>query len=123
MSEKINKNNETQQENFEIKLTQLKETNEKLIRSLASKDNEIKRKEIDMENSANYQIRSISEKFIKIINELKQANMHLKDKGLEMIIQNIKKTLSEYEIEEIETKIGTNFDHNIHEAISTKKSE
>ena len=56
------------------------------------------------------------EKLLPVLDNLENAQSHLKDQGLEMVIRQFKEILNQEGVEEIEA-IGQQFDPNQHEAV------
>lgn len=62
----------------------------------------------------------IVEKFLPVLDNLENAQKHLNDQGLELVIRQFKDVLAQEGVEEIPAE-GTQFDPNLHEAIETKE--
>ena len=81
-----------------------------LSRALADYDNMRKRVERERELFEKQANLKLAIKLLPVIDVLKHAQLHLKDKGIEMTIEEFKKALSSEGIEEIEIKKGDDFD-------------
>lgn len=64
----------------------------------------------------------IIEKFLPILDNLENAQKHLNDQGLAMVISQFNDVLSSEGVEEIKAE-GQNFDPRIHEAVEIIESE
>ncbi len=115
---------------------QLKSTQQRLEKVLAQytlMQDEVKKTKQRLQKDQEEEIQRGKEKFIKkflpIIDNLYNALEHAKEKdsqiaeGLEMVINNILKTLSEEDIQPIEIKRGQEFDPKYHDAIATQPSD
>lgn len=93
------------------------ELKNQLARALADYDN--LRKRVDREKDALEKI--VSAKFIirilPIFDMLEEAQKHVKDAGIAMVIEEFGKILKEEGIERIEVQKGDRFNENAHEAI------
>ncbi len=71
-----------------------------------------------------YQLSSaiVIEKMLPILDNLENAQQHLNDEGLAMVIKQFKDVLSQEGVEEIEA-VGQKFDPNLHEATEVVKGE
>jgi len=56
-------------------------------------------------------------RLLPILDNLRQAQNHLKDAGLAITIGELENLLKDEGIEEIKPNKGDNFDHNLHEVI------
>jgi molecular chaperone GrpE len=93
-----------------------------LARALADYDNLRKRTELEREEIIKLSLFGFFEKLAPIIDNLRKAQMHLKDEGLEHILADLEKILSEEGIEKIEAE-GRVFDENLHEAIEIEPAD
>ncbi|MCR4324625.1 MAG: nucleotide exchange factor GrpE [Candidatus Curtissbacteria bacterium] len=64
----------------------------------------------------------VIEKLLPVLDNLENAQKHLNDKGLEMVISQFKEVLRQEGVEEIQAE-GTQFDPNEHEAIEVVELE
>lgn len=62
------------------------------------------------------------EKFLPVLDNLENAQKHLNDEGLEMVIKQFKEILDQEGVEEIPAQ-GQDFDPNLHEAVETTEGE
>lgn len=90
-----------------------------LARALADYANLKKRS--DEERSAMYKLASISYvlKLLPILDSLREAQKHLNDSGIAIIVGQIEAILKDDGFVEIKPQIGDLFDENLHEAIDT----
>lgn len=61
------------------------------------------------------------EKLLPVLDNIENAQNHLEDKGLEIVIKQFKDVLATEGLEEIET--GAQFDPNFHEAVEVQEGE
>jgi molecular chaperone GrpE len=124
--------NSVENENLEDKTaeksceTLLAEQKDSYLRIVAEKQNEIKRIEKDAENKSLNTIRKIMKDLIPISNDIKKAAQTLNDKdkkGIELIQKNINHLLIKNSIQEVEVKVGDEFNAHEHQAIAAKESE
>jgi molecular chaperone GrpE len=96
---------------------------DQLARALADYDN--LRKRIDKEKGVLEKL--ITAKFIlrilPIYDMLVDAQAHLKDAGVEMILQEFTNTLNDEGVEKIKVDNGMKFDEGLHEAVETVKGK
>jgi len=64
----------------------------------------------------------VIEKLLPILDNLENAQKHLKDEGLEMVIKQFKDVLASEDVEEIVSE-GSPFDPNLHEAVEIAQSD
>ena len=64
----------------------------------------------------------VIEKLLPVLDNLENAQKHLKDEGLEMVIKQFKEVLASEGVEEIVSE-GSLFDPNLHEATEILESE
>lgn len=97
-------------------LPNVEELENQLKRALADYHNLERR--VDEERKLLSQLSSIIliEKFLPILDNLENAQSHLKDEGLDIVIKQFKDVLTSEGVEEIDAE-GTQFDPNLHEAI------
>ncbi len=90
---------------------------DQLARALADYDNLRKRYEAEREIWVKFASERLIIKLLPILDALRQAQGHLKDSGLAITIKQIEDIFKEEGIEEIKAEVGSNFDHNLHEAV------
>ena len=88
-----------------------------LARALADYDNLRKRIEREKEDLEKLASLKLILRFLPILDNLRQAQNHLKDAGLAITIGELENLLKDEGIEEIKPNKGDNFDHNLHEVI------
>lgn len=88
-----------------------------LARALADYDNLKRRTEEEKVSWAKFSSLSIISKLLPIMDMLGSAQEHLKDSGLAIAILEFKKVFIEEGLEEINPKIGSEFDENLEEVI------
>jgi len=86
-----------------------------LARALADYDNLRKRVEREKENWEKLASLKLILRFLPILDNLRQAQNHLKDTGLAITIGELENLLRDEGIIEIKPNKGDNFDHNLHE--------
>lgn len=100
---------------------QVSDLRDQLARALADYDN--LRKRIDKERGVFEKL--IAAKFIlrilPIYDMLVDAQEHLKDQGIEMILQEFTSTLKDEGVEKIKVEKGMKFDEDLHEVVETMK--
>lgn len=96
---------------------ELESMKNQLARAMADYSNLQKR--TDEERGTMYKLASISfmTKILPIIDNLKQAQNHLKDSGIAMIIGQLETLAREEGFEEIIVKVGDEFDHATSEVV------
>jgi len=109
MSKKVVKENNT-------KVDELKN---QLARALADYDNLRKRSEIEREVLLKFSSERIIAKILPILDSLEDAQEHLMDSGLAIIIADFKKVLYDERLEEILPQKGDVFDENLEEVVDT----
>lgn len=88
-----------------------------LARALADYDNLRKRVEREKEDLEKLASLKLILRFLPILDNLRQAQNHLKDAGLAITIGELENLLKDEGVEEIKPNRGDNFDHNLHEVI------
>ena len=86
------------------------ELKNQLARALADYDNLRKRSELEREVLLKFSSERIIVRILPILDGLEDAQKHLKDSGLAIIIADFKKLLYEEMLEEILPQKGDNFD-------------
>lgn len=100
----------------ELKVDDLKN---QLARALADYDNLRKRSEIEKEVFLKFSSERIILKILPILDNLENAQKHLKDGGLAIVIDDFKKLLYDENLEEIFSKKGDVFNEDLHEAVES----
>ncbi|MCH7640889.1 nucleotide exchange factor GrpE [Patescibacteria group bacterium] len=90
---------------------------EQLARALADYDNLRKRVEREREEYGTYAKLTLMARFLPVFDMLEGAQVHLKDSGLAITIEEFAKVLKEEGIEKIEVAPGDTFDEELHEAV------
>lgn len=94
----------------DIETVQLKE---QLARALADYDNLVKRVEREKEELVFRSSLGLILRLLPIVDNLRQAMVHLKDAGLAITLGELENILKEEGIEEIRVKSGDKFDHEL----------
>lgn len=90
-----------------------------LARTLADYDNLIKRVERERSDLIKIASSGILSRLLPVLDNLENAQEHLKDQGLAISIGEFKKILSEEDLNEIRPQKGEGFNENEMEAIET----
>lgn len=98
------------------------ELEERLKRTMADYQNLERRIEEERKLLSKLSAMLLVEKLLPVLDNLENAQSHLKDEGLEMVIKQFKEILTQEGVEEIEA-IGQQFNPNEHEAIETQAGE
>lgn len=93
-----------------------------LKRALADYQNLEKRIEEERRLLSRLSASLLIEKLLPVLDNIENAQNHLKDQGLEIVIKQFKDVLKEEGVEEIVAE-GTEFNPNYHEAIQTQVGE
>ncbi|HEC77479.1 MAG TPA: nucleotide exchange factor GrpE [Thermoplasmatales archaeon] len=101
---------------------EIEEKKDKMTRLLADFDNYRKRMEKEIKEIGKREKEKLILKFIDIYENMKMACNEISHKGLNMVMNQFKKILNEEGVEEINA-VGEKFDHNLHHAVATRKSE
>lgn len=112
--EDINHENDKQQSSDQDEKEDYKE---KYIRLLAEFDNYKKFKEKETQQLQSIMTKEIILDIIPVLEELEHAKENLKDKGITLIYNKLKKVLEKYGLKEISISPGDEFDHNVHDAV------
>jgi len=88
-----------------------------LARALADYDNLRKRVEREREEYGTYAKLTLMARFLPVFDMLEGAQVHLRDSGLAITIEEFAKVLKEEGIEKIEVAPGDTFDEELHEAV------
>jgi molecular chaperone GrpE len=97
----------------------VKELDNNWRRALADYQNLTKRSQEEMVNAVRYGCQNVIFKFLEILDHLEEAQKHLKDKGLELIIAQFKIVFKSEGIVEIEA-LNKNFDPVYHECLEMR---
>ncbi len=92
---------------------------DQLARALADYDNLRKRAEAEKLSWAKFASQGILIKLLPVLDILESANLHLKDKGLEMALLEFRKVLEEEGLVEVDPKKGQAFDPSDQEAVES----
>lgn len=94
----------------------------KLTRALADYDNLHKRFDREKDKLFRFASRGTIERFLVIYDMLIQAQEHVNDSGIAIIIEEFKKILYEEGVEEIAVDKGDDFDEELFEAVEAEKA-
>lgn len=94
----------------------------KYKRALADYTNLQKRTEEEKKRFVKFANEVLMQKFLEVLDDLEESQKHIKDEGINKVIEKFKKTLTDQGVEEIEAK-GQSFDPNLHEAIESVNGE
>jgi molecular chaperone GrpE len=101
----------------EIEKEEINNLKNQLARALADYDNLRKRTEIEREVLLKFSSERIIARMLPILDGIENAQIHLKDGGLAIIIADFKKILYDEKLEEILPKKGETFNEDFHESI------
>ncbi|CAN5313274.1 nucleotide exchange factor GrpE [soil metagenome] len=90
-----------------------------LARTLADYDNLVKRTEADKSNWIKFATQGFIQDLLPVLDTFENAQIHLKDAGMAIAINQFKEVLKNEGIEEIKPDVGDDFDENLHEVIDT----
>lgn len=96
---------------------------DKYKRALADYQNLIRQQAKEREGFIKYANQNIISDLLPILDHLNSAYLHIKDKGVEMVIGEINQLLNNYSVEIIKPKIGDKFDHTLHECVETIEND
>ncbi|OGD85405.1 nucleotide exchange factor GrpE [Candidatus Curtissbacteria bacterium RBG_13_35_7] len=96
------------------------ELENRLKRALADYHNLEKRIEEERKLLSKLSATLLIEKLLPVLDNLENAQIHLKDEGLEMVLKQFKDILAQEGVEEIPS-IGTQFDPHFHEAVEIQQ--
>ena len=91
-------------------------------RALADYQNLQKRTSEEKEGFLSFVKIQVLEKFLPFFDNLEKIEEHLEDEGLEITLRDLKRTLKDMGVEEIEA-LGKDFDLNLMEAVEIQKGE
>lgn len=117
------KNKKLDTSNQELERTELDNMKNQLARAMADYANLQKR--TDEERSTMYKLASISfmTKILPIIDNLKNAQNHVKDSGIAMIIGQLETLAKEEGFEEIKINVGDEFNHETSEVVEVLETQ
>lgn len=95
----------------------VEELKNQLARALADYDNLRKRTEAEIKDKVRLVKARLTLKLISVFDMLVEAQEHLKDSGLAMVIKEFEGVLTEEGLEKIDAKREMKFDEEIHEAV------
>src|SRR3989338_5797062 len=99
-----------------------KQLEDQLKRALADYHNLEKRIEEERKLLTALSSAIVVEKFLPVLDNLQNAQKHLKDEGLEIVIKQFRDILATEGVEEVEAE-GAQFDPNLHEATGVEQGE
>jgi molecular chaperone GrpE len=111
-TQKEHKEKKIQTENPEVAILK-----NQLVRTLADYDNLRKRTDEERVSFIKYASQEILQNLLPVLDTLENAQVHLKDSGLQIAISQFKDVLKQEGLEEINPKVGENFDENLMEVI------
>lgn len=117
-TKKTAQDNQTKAQNQD----ELARLEDQLKRALADYHNLEKRVDEERKLLAQLSAAIVIEKFLPILDNLENAQKHLKDEGLEMVAKQFKDVLTSEGVEEIQAE-GQQFDPNLHEATEVEQGE
>jgi molecular chaperone GrpE len=112
---------------------QITELNDKSLRSMAETENIRKRSEKEIEDARKFALSDFIKDLINVVENLYRSTDHVTEEqkkneeinkifeGVQMTQSELIKVMEKYGVERIAPKIGDEFDHNFHQAISTLK--
>jgi molecular chaperone GrpE len=96
---------------------EIKELKDQLVRALADYDNLRKRVEKERGDFKKLANLTLVAKLLPVFDMLEEAQMHLKDSGIAIIIKELTEVFEEEGVERIKVDKGVKFDENLHEAV------
>lgn len=102
---------------------QLTELDSKYRRALADYQNLTKQHQKERAEYLQYSNSQLIAQLLPLLDNLQQAQKHLNDQGLAMIISQFHQILTNEGIEEINPSEGDQFDAHLHEALDTVETE
>lgn len=94
-----------------------------LARALADYDNLKKRTDEEKAFWVKFSTQRVLTTLLSILDNFEFSQKHLNDSGLAIAIEEFKKFLSEEGLEEITPSLGSDFDHNFHEAVESVETD
>lgn len=122
-NEEVRSKNESRDE--EIKNNneeKIKELQEKYLRALADYQNLDRQTQNWKEEFVTYANSDLIRQLLEVLDDLEKAQEHLKDAGLQLVIEKFKKILASAGVSELDLK-GKEFDANLAEVVSTVPDE
>jgi len=101
---------------------ELKDLEQRLKRALADYQNLERRVSEEKQMLGTMYTQIVIEKFLPVLDNLDNAQKHLKDQGIEMVLKQFKDVLTREGVEEIGAE-GETFDPRNHEAVETVEGE
>lgn len=101
---------------------EMEEKKDKIMRLLADFDNYRKRMEREIKEVGEREKEKLILKFIDVYENMKMVCNEISHEGLNMVVKQFKKILDEEGVQEINA-VGEKFDHNLHHAVATEKSD
>lgn len=101
---------------------ELKKLEDQLKRALADYQNLERRMDDERKLLGQLSAEILIEKLLPILDNLENAQSHLNDRGLEMVLKQFREVLAREGVEEIDSE-GRDFDPNLHEAIEVTDGE
>jgi molecular chaperone GrpE len=101
---------------------QVADLNNKWKRALADYDNLIKRIEREKNEFIEFANTGLIIKLIDVLQNLDKAEKHIKDQGLTLAVEHLKKIIKEEGVEEIKV-LGNNFDTGLMECVEKVKGK
>ena len=96
---------------------EIKKLKGQVARAFADYDNLRKRAEKEVEERSKVSKARLILKLLSVYDMLGDVQRHVKDQGLEIALEEFKNVIREEGVEEIETKIGDEFDEDFFEAV------
>lgn len=115
------KDKKTKEVKKEKKLSEVEELKNQVARALADYDNLRKRVEAEKESWETIAASKVALKLLPIFDMLGDAQKHLQDSGLEIVLREFRETLLGLGVEEIKVKPGDEFDPLLEEVVETVK--
>lgn len=97
-------------------INQTDELKNQLARALADYDNLVKRIERERQDLEKLTSLRVILKLLPVLDNLRASLKHLNDPGLAIALKDFEEVLKSEGIEEIKIDVGSDFDHNLHEA-------
>lgn len=107
----------TKEKKVDSKKDEIEELKNQLARALADYDNLKKRTEKERENFRRLASLGFIARLLPVCDMLEDAQEHLKDPGLAIIIKELTDLFEEEGVERVKVEKDTKFDENLHEAV------
>lgn len=101
---------------------QVRDLQEQVLRARADYQNLVRRTQDDRQKLVQLASRELMEAIIVPLEHLEMAARQLSDQGLQMVVDQFKRTLSEFGLEEVNPE-GAEFDPSLMEAVSGSSAE